>query len=187
MGGNATSGNASSYKSMSTWCAACHEKYNQASAATAVSYNYNPYMPAMGSAPQVGTQGFHRHPVDQTLAAGISGSGVLTVPVKSDSGWIPLESANSGSGTDFTENFIGCLTCHRAHGSSSDMTGYAASHLETASVTTTSTPHTIYIPVRDTVPGVDPDKGVYNGATNQGSSALLRADNRGVCERCHNK
>jgi hypothetical protein len=189
MGGNATAGNASSYKSMSTWCAACHEKYNQASAATAVSYNYNPYMPAMGSAPQVGTQNFHRHPVDQSLAAGLSGSGILTVPVRSDSSWIPLESANSGSGTDFTEDFIGCLTCHRAHGSSVDMTGYAASHLETTSVTVnaTSTPVDLYIPVRDGIPGVDPDKGVYNGLSNQGTSALLRADNRGVCERCHNK
>lgn len=187
MGGNATAGNASSYKSLSAWCAACHENYNQASAATGVDYDYSPYLPSMGTAPQVGAQSFHRHPVDQTLAAGLPGSGVLTVPVRSDAAWVPLESANSGSGTDFTEDFIGCLTCHRAHGSSTDMTGYAASHLETASVTTTSTPHDVYIPVRDGIPGVDPDKGVYNGVANQGTSALLRADNRGVCERCHNK
>jgi hypothetical protein len=186
MGGNATTGNASSYKSVSVWCAACHEKYNQVSAGSGTAYNYNPYLPSTGAS-QVATQTYHRHPVDQNLAAGLAGSNVLTVPVRSDNAWIPLESANSGSGTDFTDNFIGCLTCHRAHGSSTDMTGYAASHLETASVSVTGTPHTIYIPVRDSIRGVDPDKGVYNGATNQGSSALLRADNRGVCERCHNK
>ena len=188
MATSASAGNVGNYKSLSVWCSACHEKYNQYSAASAVSYNYNPYLPAMGSAPQAGTQNFHRHAIDTNMAAGLSGSGILTVPVVSDASWVPLENASTGSGS-FDQNFIGCLTCHRAHGSSVAMTGYAASHLETTTVTVnaTSTPLTMYIPVRDTIAGVDPDKGVYNGLTNQGSSALLRADNRGVCERCHNK
>ena len=89
----------------------------------------------------------------------------------------------TGAGADFTTNYIGCLTCHRAHGSSTQMTGWAAAHLETSVVGT----HTVYVPVRDGIAGVDPDKGSYGGVNNQGSSALLRADNRGVCERCHNK
>jgi cytochrome c553 len=180
-----------SYKSISNWCAACHETYDQKSAATAVSYNYNPYLPATGPGAQVGVQDYHRHAVDVQLGAGKGpdNSRVLTVPVVSDSAWVPLESNPAGAGsTDFTENFIGCLTCHRAHGSSVSMTGYAASHLEVTSVNITGTAHNVYLPVRDGIAGVDPDKGVYNGiANNGGSSALLRADNRGVCERCHNK
>jgi cytochrome c553 len=177
---------APNYRSMSAWCAACHENYNQINAALSVSYNYSPNMPANNVSPQVGTTSYHRHATDQTMVWGLPGSNELTVPVVKDSAWVPLEAANPG-GSLFTDDFIGCLTCHRAHGSSVAMTGFAASHLETASVSTTGTPHTIYIPVRDSIAGVDPDKGVYNGLMNQGSSALLRANNRGVCERCHNK
>jgi len=185
---------ASNYRSVSNWCAACHEQYNQSSAANAVSYNYNPYLPAPKTGPtstpalgQVGTQDYHRHAIDVTLAGGLANSGALTVPVVSDAAWVPLEAPNSGTNTECQSSYIGCLTCHRAHGSSVSMGGYAASHLETASVTTAGTAHTIYIPVRDSIAGVDPDKGVYNGQMDQGSSALLRANNRGVCERCHNK
>jgi hypothetical protein len=182
----ADASNAGSYKSISVWCSACHEKYNQYSAASAVSYNYDPNLPANGAANQAGTQNYHRHAIDTNMAAGLSGSGILTVPVISDARWVPLENASTGSGS-FDQNFIGCLTCHRAHGSSSAMTGYAASHLELQSVNVTGTVQSVYMPVRDTIAGVDPDKGVYNGTANQGSSALLRANNRGVCERCHNK
>ncbi len=176
-------------KSMSVWCSACHVDYNQASAGAAVSYNYDPYLPATGPAPKVGTQNFHRHPIDQTLAAGADpnpNNRSLTEQVREDDAWVPLEQ-NGATNSTWTDNYIGCLTCHRAHGSSSDMTGYAASHLETATVTTPLGSDTVYHPVRDGIAGVDPDKGVYNGANLQGSSALLRADNRGVCERCHNK
>ena len=47
-------------------------------------------------------------------------------------------------------------------------------------------------PVMDTTPGVEPDKedgSVFLAAHAPiaGTSALLRADNRGVCERCHDK
>ena len=40
------------------------------------------------------------------------------------------------------------------------------------------------------VAGVNPDKSNSPGTTHTvdaGTSSLLRADNRGVCERCHNK
>jgi hypothetical protein len=197
MGGQETELNAASYRSLSVWCAACHEQYNQYSAGTAVTYNYNGNLPAAGTpdaAAQVASEQFHRHPIDQTLTDGNPNNAghTLTVPVVDGAGnngyqWVPLENSNTGAPDGFYDNYIGCLTCHRAHGSSVSMTGYAASHLETASVNVTGTVNTIYVPVRDTVPGVDPDKGVYNGNVDQGSSALLRADNRGVCERCHNK
>ena len=55
-------------KSMSVWCSACHTAYNQPNAATAVTYNYDPYLPGLGAAPQVGSKAYHRHAVDQNMA-----------------------------------------------------------------------------------------------------------------------
>jgi hypothetical protein len=166
-------------RTMSVWCAACHQKYNQTNAADAVSYSYNPYLPAPGlsGAAQVGTKDYHRHAVDKNMGAGLPGQ-ALVEPVVQASNWVPLE-VNYQNGS-WDQDYLGCLTCHRAHGSSVEMTGYAAAHLETNASGT-------YAPVRDGIPGVDPDKGSYGGVNNQGSSALLRANNRGVCERCHNK
>jgi len=170
-------------KSMSTWCAACHENYNQISAGSSTSYNYNPYLPAQGfssSGPLLNTQSYHRHAVNVTMAGGFGMTRDLTEEVTSSPAWVPLEAPSAGSGS-WDTGYLGCLTCHRAHGSSVDMTGWASAHLGTASVTVTS-PVTVYAPIRDNVMGVDP------GKTNTvGTSSLLRADNRGVCERCQNK
>jgi hypothetical protein len=46
------------------------------------------------------------------------------------------------------------------------------------------TPKGTVVPVQDGIAGVSPD---MKTATPTATSALLRADNRGVCERCHNK
>ena len=169
-----TSSTSTDYRSMSTWCAACHQDYNQINAGDAVRYNYGSYLPAAGfsAAPAVGARNFHRHATNVTMSAGLTS---LAEKVVSDPAWVPLE--NSGTSAVWSAGYIGCLTCHRAHGSSVEMTGWAAAHL------TTNTAG-VYIPVRDNVPGVDPAKGTSPGT---GGSALLRADNRGVCERCHNK
>jgi len=166
-------------KSMSIWCAACHTNYNQTNAADAVTYNYDPFLPdpALSSATAVGSKSYHRHAVDKTMAVGQGVGRALQEEVVLDAAWVPLENSPSGVAED---GYLGCLTCHRAHGSSVEMTGWAAAHLETNTAGT-------YIPVRDSIPGVDPDKGSYNNVNDQGTSALLRADNRGVCERCHNK
>lgn len=68
---------------------------------------------------------------------------------------------------------IGCLTCHRAHGTGARMAGFARAAMNGA---TSSSGH--YLAPNPSVPsGVPPAK----------DSALLRANNRGVCERCHNK
>jgi|GEM_PF-636451 len=163
-------------KSMSVWCSGCHTGYNDRSSAA----NYGAYEGGGG----VGTQTRHRHPVDMPVTAGKPVAGQsLNEAVLFDQYWIPLEENLSGSGDPY-QNVVGCLTCHRAHGSSADMTGWAAAHLEQSG--------TNWIPVRDNIAGVDPDKaggvaGVPGGTVPVGSSALLRADNRGVCERCHNK
>jgi hypothetical protein len=172
--------------SMSVWCSACHQNYNQSSAGNAVTYNYDPYLPGSGTpggaaSGALGNQDYHRHAIDQNMAAGYGSSRALVEEVVSSPQWVPLENSGVTDPTQFENNYIGCLTCHRAHGSSVQMSGWAKSHLVLNGTTG------IYSPVQDSVAGVDPDKGVYNGLNNQGTSSLLRADNRGVCERCHNK
>jgi predicted CXXCH cytochrome family protein len=171
-------------KSISIWCAGCHENYAtregntdgtgaiKANGGVDATYNYDGSVGAPNSENGVvGAKKRHRHPVDVTLGAGWGPGRALQEQVVSDSR-IPLELDEGNSVADpFYQNYIGCLTCHTAHGSSADMTGWAAASL-------TLNADNIVVPVQDGVPGVSPDKG---------GSALLRADNRGVCERCHNK
>jgi hypothetical protein len=74
-------------------------------------------------------------------------------------GVVPI--AGAATAEDMTD-WIECLSCHRAHGSNAIMTGYALvgnPELDNADLFAIET----------------------------GSNALLRADNRGVCEQCHNK
>jgi hypothetical protein len=173
-----TDGNNIAVKSLSVWCAACHQQYNK----PASSYDYGTYEPVGGylgnyvdTTPTPGAQMRHRHPVDITLAAGTNGT--LTEKVSQDTTWVPLEHAPNGSG-DFTSDYLGCLTCHRAHGSSTEMTGWASAHLTLNATNTPTEVNGVWMPTIDNTGGVDPIKS---------TSALLRADNRGVCERCHNK
>lgn len=81
----------------------------------------------------------------------------------------------SGVQTYDADDWIECLTCHRAHGTDAVMTGYA-----NAGLSLQDFPGgwgSYLVPNPDTTPGPPPAN----------SSALLRANNRGVCERCHNK
>jgi predicted CXXCH cytochrome family protein len=165
-------------KSLSVWCSACHTQYDQRTS----DYNYSPFEPIGGAVPagQVGNQTRHRHPVDVTMQNGTAAVGVRTLTEQvisglqpgSNTNWVPLETnANPSQNSTIDKQWIGCLTCHRAHGATTDMSGWAAATLaQNASGT--------WAPVRDGVPGVMPTKNTSN---------LLRADNRGVCERCHNK
>lgn len=82
---------------------------------------------------------------------------------------------SSGAQTYDDDDWIECLTCHRAHGTDAVMTGYANAGWGQA-----------------LFPGGFgqwnvPDPNVQTGVEPAHDSALLRADNRGVCERCHNK
>jgi len=168
-------------KSLSTWCSSCHENYNDKAdekstdaASSGAIKDYGTYE-AAGS---VDAKSRHRHPVNITL---VQGDSVLQVSAQKFSmdTRIPLEE-NPGTSSYRSWN-VGCLTCHFAHGSSQDMTGWAAASLVG---TPTSSP-TSWYPEMDGVAGVDPDKIDFAG--HAGTSSLLRADNRGVCERCHNK
>lgn len=163
---------ASTQRSISGWCAGCHQQYIVRSSP----YDYGTYEavagdPAAGNTPP-GTR--HRHPMNITLAAGVGDDRSLMDEVRLDDN-LPLEarpgSPNGRGEWDF-QDYLGCLTCHRAHGTSSTMTGWAEA-------TIAQNPDTgIWGPVM--VPG----RGGVEPTTD---SALLRVDNRGVCERCHNK
>ena len=67
---------------------------------------------------------------------------------------------NFGTPTKWPSGSPACLTCHTAHGSSAAMTRQAAQV---------------------------PQPGTAEGGGTYLDSSLLRVDNRGVCELCHNK
>lgn len=81
----------------------------------------------------------------------------------------------SGAQTYDASDWLECLTCHRAHGTDAQMSGYANAGFSV-----------------QPFPGgwgnfLVPDYSNQSGVPPALDSALLRADNRGVCERCHNK
>ncbi|MDF1542766.1 MAG: cytochrome c3 family protein [Anaerosomatales bacterium] len=184
------------FRSMSGWCAGCHQQYIVRESA----YNYGTFE---GLSASMGSVNRHRHPVNVTLAAGVGPDRNLVEEVRLQPGISVEESQTQGGfgatyalplearpasplprGTWGEQDYIGCLTCHRAHGSDAVMTGWAEATIEliqpAGSVSTT-----------DGVPSVDiwgpviaPGRGGVEPLTD---SALLRFDNRGVCERCHNK
>lgn len=169
--------------SMSAWCAGCHETYDEQSDwnidnTVNLTYNYSAFEGAADGG--VGAQVRHRHPVDITLTQGDAILAVKAQAVAIDPR-IPLE-VNTQAGATVRDNHVGCLTCHFAHGSDALMSGWSDAHLVKNAAG-------IWAPERDTTAGVEPDKGPVGGNANNlaGTSALLRADNRGVCERCHNK
>ncbi|MDO8964513.1 MAG: cytochrome c3 family protein [Coriobacteriia bacterium] len=104
----------------------------------------------------------HRHPVNVPLT-NYQGARSLVITTSP----LPLahDVAEAGTVANSQSDWIDCLTCHNAHGASTVMTGYAnvASSLDPAPNSGSG--------------GVDP--------TND--SALLKMNNRGVCEACHNK
>lgn len=197
-------------KNMAMWCSGCHTDYGDPTQSGAGSLpgsvaNYsitsatsNPasaltgYEAATSTAGTqiIGARARHRHPVNVTLAAGVGPVGVraLAAEVQTSTS-LPLDRYNK-TRTDAwdTDDYLDCLTCHRAHGVESTMTGWAsASYVTTAA----SVPVTWY-------PVIDPTRGggvnpsgysslVNSSLTSTGTSSLLRLDNRGVCEVCHNK
>lgn len=185
---------AAGYKrSMSTWCAGCHERYDETNDVTlGQTYDYGAFeasgtvssngasTTASVSGPYVGARARHRHPVNTAIATVIPANGWGADAVTSTV--LPLEFDGIGrTSVDFRadswdeSDMLGCLTCHRAHGTSATMTGWAEARLvNNPSATVTWYPERLTQP---TTAGVNPNF----------TSALLRANNRGVCERCHNK
>lgn len=151
-------------KGISGWCAACHTQYNtRGEAYTSSQYDSND---------GYGFVTRHRHPVNVALSeyAGYRDLVVAANP-------LPLaHTANADVATNEASDWIDCLTCHVAHGSSAVMTGYAS----VEAIGMWDTPWGTTEPefqVNDAIGSVPPDDG----------NALLRGDNRYVCEACHNK
>ncbi|MBE0476342.1 MAG: cytochrome c3 family protein [Coriobacteriia bacterium] len=177
--------------SMSGWCAGCHTSYNESDgwggdpgATYDYSANGNPFTTGSWTA---GPQVFHRHPMGVTLAQGQGPDRALNVEVLYDDG-LPMEltaaPANYSSATPWTtESQMGCLTCHRAHGTLSDMSGWAVSRLD-------ANAYPVMIPAggaEENAGHGSPIVGNEQGTNPGFSESLLRYPNRGVCERCHDK
>jgi hypothetical protein len=161
-------------KGISGWCAGCHTTYNTQSPDGQAAYN---------AADGLGDEIRHRHPVNVPLGNFAGDRPILTTDTATgiNAAWgdnldIPLEhnpaseavtTASPNNQKNTMGDYIGCLTCHRAHGTSATMAGFAAGIGPNGSVSQLS----------PTMQPGNPDA----------SSALLRANNRGVCERCHNK
>ncbi len=159
-------------KGISGWCSACHTQYNTVASSGQGTYN---------ASDDFGAVTRHRHPVNVSLTT-FAGPRSLIVATTAlglnvafgDGIDIPLEhtstDAKGPAQVNTADDYIGCLTCHRAHGTDAKMSGYANS---------ASSAH----PSPDSGGTTATSKGVQPTM----DSALLRADNRGVCERCHNK
>jgi hypothetical protein len=145
-------------KGMSGWCVGCHTYYmgkrTGANASIATTYSADSFF---------GKVVRHRHPVNVPLSsfAGPQAASVTAVPNQN----MVLPLAQSASGAAQPSDWVDCLTCHYAHGTTAVMTGFANVADPTAQVQ---------------------DSGA-GGVAPTDDSALLRQNNRFACEACHNK
>lgn len=154
-------------KGISGWCGACHIQYMQRSGAV-LDTDPDPDVEVLVADADLGydaNDGFgavtrHRHPVNVELSAYL-GARPLIIATNP----LPLAHEPADAATQDDTDWLDCLTCHRAHGSNTTMTGYA----NIADVT-----------------DPQPDSGT-GGVPPTGSNALLRLNERAVCENCHNK
>lgn len=150
-------------KGISGWCAACHVQYIYDVGAFDASATVPGYSAtaAYDSNDGFGAVVRHRHPVNVPLSNYLGPrSLIVTAQV------LPLaHDGNADVGTNSLTDWIDCMTCHVAHGSSVEMTGYA-----------------------DVADATNPEPNSGNGGVPPADdNALLRLDSRGVCEQCHNK
>jgi predicted CXXCH cytochrome family protein len=153
------------YRGMSGWCAGCHTFYmgERGGATNSIETTYE-------ADSFFGNITRHRHPVNVPLSnfkgpRDVVVGGTNTLPLAHD--FTEGTTGITTTGSDWVE----CLTCHSAHGTTAVMTGYANVADPTAQI---------------------PDSG-DGGVAPTDDSALLRAtenhggNNRYVCEACHNK
>jgi cytochrome c553 len=151
-------------KGMSGWCAGCHSTYLGAVTPGV----YSPVSSVYNAGDGGGLALRHRHPINVQMDSyngPDKGSMVVTDSV------LPLDHSidQQGNPVNAGDSWIECLTCHRAHGTAANMTGWASNAGSQMVLDTDGVARNLF-PAQNAVP-----------------SALLRYDNRGVCERCHNK
>jgi hypothetical protein len=187
-------------KGISGWCQACHTQMNTAGDSGNVFDANGSAFNADGSYNALGEDGLgtgfqdylaevydandgfglverHRHPTNVEMSLFQGGGSPLAyggVPLAHD----PGEGNAGGTPTDASTDWVDCLSCHVAHGSGATMAGYA-SVANTQDMLPNSGTKTVQIDANTivSVGSVPPDYG----------NALLRLDNRGVCQACHNK
>jgi len=107
----------------------------------------------------------HRHPMNVPLS-NFAGPRSLVVTDLPAAIALDHDTSEAGATSNEDSDWIECLSCHNAHGASTIMTGYA----------------NVFDPAND----LRPNTGI-GGVPPTNDSALLKMDNRGVCEACHNK
>ncbi|MBE0417250.1 MAG: cytochrome c3 family protein [Coriobacteriia bacterium] len=153
-------------KGISAWCRACHTQYmTTTGAVTEALYPDGTFdsstQTATGFYDANDGYGFvtrHRHPVNTEMGNFDKAERGVIQPSR-----LPLATASTD--TTWTDYWVDCLTCHVSHGTKATMSGFAN--------------------VFDSTDPV-PDSG-SGGVDPTNSSALLRLDDRGVCQDCHNK
>lgn len=163
-GRNTSDGRDAFETGMSGWCAGCHQTYllpeqTFTKTVNGVDVDYVASGNVYNAGDGSGLKLRHRHPINVPLSK-FNGAMDLVV----DSGLPLAHDLGETAAAPESSDWIECLTCHRAHGTVAQMEGFAA----------------------DGSLPVDVD-GVPRNNFVGDPSALLRMDNRGVCEACHNK
>lgn len=163
-------------KGMSGWCAGCHNTYLgpvttwTTTNALGVTTSYQSLASVYNAGDGGGLALRHKHPINvelNTYNGPDKANMVITDP------GLPLDHGMNerGAPSNQTSDWIECLTCHRAHGTSAAMTGFASN----AGAATVLDADGV---ARNLFPAIG-----NGGQSPRVPSALLRYDNRGVCER----
>jgi hypothetical protein len=138
-------------RGISGWCVGCHTFYMGNAETSATVYN---------AGDGFGTITRHRHPVNVALNT-FQGP---RPTVQDATNHLPL-GHDAGESVNDPDDWVDCLTCHYAHGSTSVMSGFA-----------------------DVADSRNPSPNTGGGGVAPTyDSALLRGNNRYVCQECHNK
>lgn len=166
---------------VSSLCGSCHTAYPSTDAEVAYTgggvthYRHKTEMPYTDwTNPDLGTAVGHNPETDPLQNPGGAGS------------FPPLRLASNASQAN---TIVQCLTCHRVHGTSTTMNGYALKSDVAADPAFTAELEALF----GTAPGDyvgtgDPDLTPSQRAEEDGSlslSTLLFTDNRGMCQACH--
>lgn len=150
-------------KGMSGWCAGCHATYINDSG------NSDNEFAAYNAGDGMGFLVRHRHPVN-TEMANYLGPDASNMIIETQQLPLGHDLSETVTGADAPDNadtdWVDCMSCHRAHGTSAAMEGWANEKADFEN---------------DEIPSF-----IANSGTGV-PSALLRLDNRGVCQSCHNK